>query len=95
MGKSLAESCPEAARIFEQADAALEFPISKLCFEGPEDQLKLTENTQPALLTVSIAAFEVLKSRGIKADFVAGHSLGANAALGYAAVHPGPSRTAP
>ena len=57
------------------------FAISKLCFEGPEDQLKLTENTQPALLTVSIAAFAVLKARGVKADFVAGHSLGEYSAL--------------
>ncbi|MGH9558040.1 MAG: ACP S-malonyltransferase [Bryobacteraceae bacterium] len=81
MGKSLADSYPEAARVFEQADAALEFPISKLCFEGPEERLKLTENTQPALLTVSIAAHEVLKNRGIAADFVAGHSLGEYSAL--------------
>jgi [acyl-carrier-protein] S-malonyltransferase len=81
MGKTLAESHPEAARVFEQADAALGFALSKLCFEGPEDQLKLTENTQPALLTVSIAAFAVLKSRGVKPDFVAGHSLGEYSAL--------------
>src|SRR6202453_1161511 len=81
MGKSLAESCPEAARIFEQADAALEFPISKLCFEGPDDQLKLTENTQPALLTVSTAAFSVLREEGMAPDFVAGHSLGEYSAL--------------
>lgn len=81
MGKTLAESHPEAARVFQQADAALGFALSKLCFEGPEDQLKLTENTQPALLTVSIAAFAVLKARGVKADFVAGHSLGEYSAL--------------
>jgi [acyl-carrier-protein] S-malonyltransferase len=81
MGKSLAEAYPEAARIFEQADAALEFPLSKLCFEGPEDLLRLTENTQPALLTVSIAAFEVLKSKGLTPDYVAGHSLGEYSAL--------------
>src|SRR5580704_4440981 len=81
MGKSLAEAFPEAARVFEQADAALGFPLSKLCFEGPEDQLKLTENTQPAMLTVSIAAFAVLKARGVKPDFVAGHSLGEYSAL--------------
>jgi [acyl-carrier-protein] S-malonyltransferase len=81
MGKSLAEAFPEAAAVFDQADQALGFAISKLCFEGPEDQLKLTENTQPALLTVSIAAFSVLKSRGIAADFVAGHSLGEYSAL--------------
>src|SRR5579862_4622717 len=81
MGKSLAAQYPEAAGIFEEADAALGFPISHLCFEGPEDQLKLTENTQPALLTTSIAAFAVLKSRGIVPDFVAGHSLGEYSAL--------------
>src|SRR3984957_2609804 len=81
MGKSLAEAFPEAARIFDQADSALGFPLSRLCFDGPEDQLKLTENTQPAMLTVSIAAFAVLKSRGVTADFVAGHSLGEYSAL--------------
>ncbi len=81
MGKSLNDAHPEAARIFEQADAALGFSISKLCFEGPEDQLKLTENTQPALLTVSIAAHAVLASKGIRADYVAGHSLGEYSAL--------------
>jgi [acyl-carrier-protein] S-malonyltransferase len=81
MGKSLHDTYPEAAGVFQQADAALGFPISKLCFEGPEDQLKLTENTQPALLTVSMAAFAVLKSKGIAADYVAGHSLGEYSAL--------------
>jgi len=81
MGKSLADQYPEAARIFEQADAALGFSISKVCFEGPDDQLKLTENTQPALLTVSMAANAVLRTRGIAPDFVAGHSLGEYSAL--------------
>ena len=81
MGKSLAAQYPEAAGIFEEADAALGFPISHLCFEGPEDQLRLTENTQPAMLATSIAAFAVLKSRGIMADYVAGHSLGEYSAL--------------
>jgi [acyl-carrier-protein] S-malonyltransferase len=81
MGKSLAETYPEAAQVFEKADAALGFAISKLCFEGPDDQLKLTENTQPALLAVSIAANAVLRSRGIAPDFVAGHSLGEYSAL--------------
>ena len=81
MGKSLAEADPEAAKIFEQADAALGFPLSRLCFEGPEDQLKLTENTQPALLTVSIAANAVLAAKGIRPDYVAGHSLGEYSAL--------------
>ncbi len=81
MGKSLADAHPEAARIFDQADAALGFSISKLCFEGPDDQLKLTENTQPALLTVSTAANAVLRKIGIAPDFVAGHSLGEYSAL--------------
>jgi [acyl-carrier-protein] S-malonyltransferase len=81
MGKSLADAHPEAAQVFVQADAALGFSISKLCFQGPDDQLKLTENTQPALLTVSIAANAVLRSRGMTPDFVAGHSLGEYSAL--------------
>jgi [acyl-carrier-protein] S-malonyltransferase len=81
MGKALAQAFPAARRIFEEADEALGFPISRLCFEGPEDRLKLTENTQPALLTVSIAAFAVLQERGAATDFVAGHSLGEYSAL--------------
>ncbi len=81
MGQSLAKEFPTAARKFEEADDALGFSLSKLCFEGPEDQLRLTENTQPALVAVSIAAFAVLEERGHKPDFVAGHSLGEYAAL--------------
>ena len=81
MGRTLAESFAEARSVFEQADAALDFPISRLCFEGPEDQLKLTENTQPALLTVSFAAYKVLEQRGLQPDYVAGHSLGEYSAL--------------
>jgi [acyl-carrier-protein] S-malonyltransferase len=81
MGKSLADSFPEAARVFQEADEALEFPLARLCFEGPEDQLKLTENTQPALLTVSIAAHAVLASKGVVPAYVAGHSLGEYSAL--------------
>ncbi|HEY4362683.1 MAG TPA: ACP S-malonyltransferase [Bryobacteraceae bacterium] len=81
MGKSLADTYPEAARVFEAADAALQSPFSRLCFEGPEDQLKLTENTQPAMLTVSVAACAVLRSKGIEPDYVAGHSLGEYSAL--------------
>jgi [acyl-carrier-protein] S-malonyltransferase len=81
MGKALAEKCPAAARVFEEADDALGFSISKLCFEGPEDALKLTENTQPALLTVSAAAFAVLREQGTLPDYVAGHSLGEYSAL--------------
>ena len=67
--------------MFEEADRALGFPLSQLCFEGPEEALKLTENTQPALLTVSIAAFRVLAEHGWAPDFVAGHSLGEYSAL--------------
>jgi [acyl-carrier-protein] S-malonyltransferase len=81
MGKGLADTFPAARRVFAEADEALAFPLSRLCFEGPEDQLKLTENTQPALLTVSLAAFAVLREKGLAPDFVAGHSLGEYSAL--------------
>lgn len=81
MGKSLAEHHPVAQAVFTEADDALGFPLSKLCFEGPDEDLKKTENTQPALLTVSIAAHAILASEGVKADFVAGHSLGEYSAL--------------
>lgn len=81
MGRELAERYPEALQAFEEADAALGFPISQLCFEGPENQLKLTENTQPAILSVSVAVYRILESRGIRPDFVAGHSLGEYSAL--------------
>ncbi len=81
MGKALAQQFPSAARVFEEADDALGFSISNLCFEGPDDQLRLTENTQPALVTVSIAALAVLKEQGFQADYVAGHSLGEYSAL--------------
>jgi len=81
MGKALAAAYPAARRVFEQADGALGFALSQLCFEGPEDRLTLTENTQPALLTVSVAAFAVLQDRGWAPDFVAGHSLGEYSAL--------------
>jgi [acyl-carrier-protein] S-malonyltransferase len=84
MGKALADAYPEARAVFDEADAALG-PISEIIFNGPEQQLTLTENTQPAILTVSIAASRVLAARGIEPDFVAGHSLGeysANVAAG-------------
>lgn len=81
MGKALAETYPAARAIFEQADEALGFPISRLCFDGPDDQLKLTENTQPALLTVSVAAWTVLTESGFAPALVAGHSLGEYSAL--------------
>ena len=80
MGRELCESSPAARRVFEEADAALGFPISRLCFEGPEEELNLTANTQPAVLTHSIAAWEDLRQRSPErlegAAFAAGHSLG-------------------
>ena len=81
MGKELAEKHPAARAIFEEADEALGFSISKMCFEGTEEDLKLTENTQPAILTVSVAVFRVLAEKGLKPDYVAGHSLGEYSAL--------------
>ena len=81
MGKDLFENFSVAKQIFQEADDTLHFSISTLCFKGPEEALKLTENTQPALLTVSIAAYEVLKEKGLRPDFVAGHSLGEYSAL--------------
>lgn len=81
MGKALADEYPEAAQVFEEADDALGFALSKLCFDGPDEQLKLTEYTQPALVTVSTAAYTVLSRRGLTPDFVAGHSLGEYSAL--------------
>lgn len=81
MGKALAEKHAAARAVFDEADYVLGFSISRLCFEGPEDQLRLTENTQPALLTVSIAAWSVLREQGFKPDYVAGHSLGEYSAL--------------
>src|SRR5579872_952986 len=81
MGKSLADRFPAAKQAFAEADAALEFAISELCFNGPDEELKRTENTQLALLAVSIAAFRVLRDQGLRAEFVAGHSLGEYSAL--------------
>jgi [acyl-carrier-protein] S-malonyltransferase len=77
MGRELATNYNIARQTFEEADEALGYKLSEVCFNGPEDQLKLTEITQPAILTVSIAAFRVLKEKGAPMpDFVAGHSLG-------------------
>ncbi|MGC2546129.1 MAG: ACP S-malonyltransferase [Silvibacterium sp.] len=76
MGRELADKFPVARQTFEEADEALGFALSRLCFEGPEEQLKLTEFTQPAIFTVSVAAQRVLEERGIAPDYVAGHSLG-------------------
>lgn len=76
MGRDLSEKFSIARQTFEEADEALGFSLSKLCFEGPEEQLKLTEFTQPAIFTVSIAAQRVLAEKGVAPSFLAGHSLG-------------------
>jgi [acyl-carrier-protein] S-malonyltransferase len=81
MGRDLAEKYAESRAVFDEADAALGFSLFKLCCEGTEDQLKQTENTQPAILTVSIAAYRALEKRGITPDFAAGHSLGEYSAV--------------
>lgn len=86
MGKDVAERHPAAKKVFDDVDAALGFPLSKLCFEGPDDALKLTENTQPAILTVSAAIHAVLEEAGAaRRDIVAGHSLGEYSAIVSAA----------
>lgn len=90
MGKDLAEHYPSARRAFEEADEALAFRLSRLCFEGPEEELRLTENTQPAILAVSIAAWRVLAQEGVRAQFLTGHSLGeysAHVAAGTLSFH--------
>src|SRR3989442_6522668 len=84
MGREILEKFPASRSAFREADAALDFPVSRLCFEGPEEDLKLTENTQPAILAASIALFRTLGEKGIRPDFVAGHSLGEDSALGAA-----------
>lgn len=76
MGRELAAMYPVAQETFDEADAALGYKLSQLCWEGPEDRLKMTEVTQPAILTVSVAAWRVLREKGISPRFVAGHSLG-------------------
>lgn len=82
MGKDLADNFPVARHLFEEADDALGSKLSTLCFDGPEEQLKLTANTQPAILTASIAALRVLQAEtGVAADYLAGHSLGEYSAL--------------
>lgn len=82
MGRNLLENFPVAARIFEEIDDALHFSVSRLCFEGSPEDLQLTENTQPAILAVSVAAFRVMQSEGFsQPDYVAGHSLGEYSAL--------------
>src|SRR5579885_487706 len=76
MGKELAERYPAARQTFQEADDALGYSLFQLCCEGPEDQLRLTEITQPAILTASVAAWRVLQQHGWKPSYVAGHSLG-------------------
>ena len=85
MGRDLASAFPVARQTFEEANDALGFDLAELCFEGPEEQLRLTEFTQPAIFTVSVAALRVLAEAGVTADYLAGHSLGeysANVAAG-------------
>ena len=81
MGRDLAFKHEAARRVYEEADEVLGFALSKLCFEGPEDELTLTKHTQPAILTTSIAVLRVLEGRGLRFDVVAGHSLGEWTAL--------------
>ena len=81
MGKALAEAFPESRAVFDEADAALGAALSRLCFDGPEAELQLTANTQPAILASSVAALRPLVARGARPDWVAGHSLGEYSAL--------------
>lgn len=82
MGKELADSFPVAREVFREADDALGFKLSELCFNGPEESLKLTTNTQPAILATSVAALRVVQAeKGLVPDFLAGHSLGEYSAL--------------
>ena len=82
MGRDLSENLPAARSAFEEADDALGFELSRLCFEGPDEELRLTENTQPAILTTSVAALRAMEAEGLPApSFVAGHSLGEYSAL--------------
>ena len=82
MGKDLADNFPAARKVFEEVDEALGFPISRLCFEGPAEILQLTENTQPAILSVSVAILRAMEAEGFpQPNYVAGHSLGEYSAL--------------
>src|SRR2546427_10991198 len=96
MGKELAEKYPAARAVFDEADKALGFSISKMCFEGTEEELKLTANTQPAILACSVAVFRVLAEKGLTPDFVAARSLGGDSATlapGALKIAPGPLHT--
>jgi [acyl-carrier-protein] S-malonyltransferase len=86
MGRALHDAFAESRAVFEEADRALGFSLSRLCFEGPEEQLQLTANTQPAILATSVAAAQALAARGLRPDWVAGHSLGEYSALVTAGV---------
>ena len=86
MGKAVYEALPEVREVFEQADARLPMSIAELCFESDDETLRLTENTQPAILTVSAALHRALEGRGLSPDWVAGHSLGEYSALVAAGV---------
>jgi len=87
MGKYLYDQYPSAKALFDKADEVLGYSLKQLCFEGPDDQLKLTQHAQPALYTTSLATYEVLKDKGYPApDYVAGHSLGEYSALSAAGV---------
>ena len=86
MGKELYDNFPIARKVFEEADKAIGFSITQLCFEGPEEELRKTFNTQPAILTVSVAALRVLQDAGVTPDITAGHSLGEYSALVAAGV---------
>lgn len=81
MGKDLYKNIPECRKIFEIAEEELQIPLTKICFQGPKDEIDKTENTQPAILTLSIAAMKALEKYGIKPDVTAGLSLGEYSAL--------------
>lgn len=81
MGKNLSDSYEEARRVFEEADRALGFPLSELCFYGPQEELTLTRNAQPGIVATSVAVFAVMKGKGITPDIVSGHSVGEYSAL--------------
>jgi [acyl-carrier-protein] S-malonyltransferase len=81
MGQELAQAFPQSRAVFDEADRALGFALSALCFDGPEEDLRLTANTQPAILATSLAALRAFETRGLRPDFVAGHSLGEYSAV--------------
>jgi [acyl-carrier-protein] S-malonyltransferase len=93
MGRELAANHPAARSVFDEADKALGFSVSDLCFNGSEEELKLTANTQPAILTASVATYRVLAENGVQPAFVAGHSLAAFERLADSLGGRGPSQT--